>query len=231
MQATPPPTELKRHAHTVVSSERMPHRSTWDDLWNLYSAAFEPLRERALLNHLYPRADFEALLSDDRVTKLIARSGSRPVGLAMVTSVLELVPQISPPFLHARFPEESARNAVFFGIMVFVADSHRRSTAFARLVAGMGQVTADESGVIVFDICRHNMAAIELDRQIESISRWFPGSSFEQVDEQRYFAASLPTQPARRLPISRAGEHAAHVTSRRPNDLTEVPLVVAQRGA
>lgn len=225
MQTTPPPTDLKRHARTVVSSERLPPRSTWDELWELYFDAFEPLRERALLNHLYPRADFEALLGDHRVTKLIARSGGRPVGLAMVTSVLELVPQISPPFLHARFPAESARNAVFFGIMVFVADSHRRSTAFARLVGGMGQVTAEDSGVIVFDICRHNMAAIELDRQIESISRWFPGSSFEQVDEQRYFAASLPTQPARRLPISRSGDRSSRVMTRRPGDLADVPLV------
>ena len=185
-----------------MTVELVPARASWNKLWDLYAEAFEPLQELALLNHLYPRESFEALVADERVTKLIAWIDGRPVGLAMITNELELVPQISPPFLHARYPEQAARGAVFFGIMVFVADSHRRSTAFARLIAGMGQITAEAGGVVVFDICRHNMAAIELDRQIATISRWFPGSSFEQVDEQRYFAATLPALPERRLPIS-----------------------------
>ncbi len=186
----------------MVTVEHHPERKFWDDLWDLYFVAFEPLQELALLNHLFPRADFDALLADHRVSKLIAWVEGAPVGLAMITNELELVPQISPPFLHAKYPEHAANRAVFFGIMVFVAESHRRSTTFARLIAGMGQITAEASGVVVFDICRHNMAAIELDKQIASISRWFPGSSFEQIDEQRYFAATLPALPERRLPVS-----------------------------
>ena len=195
--------ELNRpRARAVVTVERRPADAAWDDLWDLYFEAFEPLQELALLNHLYHRADFNDLLDDERVSKLIAWVEGEPVGLAMITNELDLVPQISPPFLHAKYPEQAAEHSVFFGIMVFVAESHRRSTTFARLVAGMGQITADASGVVVFDICRHNMAAIELDKQIASISRWFPGSSFEQIDEQRYFAAVLPAQPERRLPIA-----------------------------
>lgn len=193
---------IARRGRTTVTIEPLPERATWDGLWELYFGAFEPLQELALLNHLYPRTDFDGLLADERITKLVARSNGEPVGLAMITNQLELVPQISPPFLHARYPEQAARDAVYFGIMVFVAEGHRRSTAFARLIAGMGQITAEDGGVVVFDICRHNMASIELDRQISSISRWFPGSSFEQVDEQRYFAATLPAAPDRRLPLS-----------------------------
>lgn len=202
--------ELKRsRARAIVTVERVPARESWTDLWDLYFDAFEPLQELALLNHLYPRADFEAMLADERVSKLIAWVEGAPVGLAMITNELELVPQISPRFLHARYPEQAADRAVFFGIMVFVADSHRRSTTFARLIAGMGQITAEASGVVVFDICRHNLAAIELDKQIASISRWFPGSSFEQIDEQHYFAATLPAVPERRLPVSARPQTAA----------------------
>jgi len=189
-------------ARAFVTIECTPSRDKWPDLWNLYFAAFEPLQELALLNHLYPRADFETLLADGRISKLVAWSDGTPVGLAMITNDLELVPQISPPFLRARYPEQHSRRAVFFGIMVFVAESHRRTTAFSRLIAGMGQITAEASGVVVFDVCRHNMTAIELDRQIAAIARWFPGSSFDQIDEQRYFAATLPTPPKRRLPIT-----------------------------
>ena len=195
--------ELKRpRARAVVTVEPIPATDSWDDLWDLYFETFEPLQELALLNHLYPRPDFEALLGDARVTKLIAWVEGNPVGLAMITNELDLVPQISPPFLHAKYPEQASNRAVFFGIMLFVAESHRRSTTFARLVAGMGQLTAQASGVAVFDVCRHNMAAVELDKQIESMARWFPGSSFEQIDEQSYFAATLPALPERRLPVA-----------------------------
>lgn len=195
--------ELKRpRARAVVTIETQPAPESWADLWDLYFDTFEPLQELALLNHLYPRDDFEALLADERVSKLIAWFEGKPVGLAMITNELGLVPQISPPFLHAKYPEQSARQAVFFGIMMFVAESHRRSTTFARLVASMGQMTAAASGVAVFDICRHNLTALELDQQLASISRWFPDSSFEKIDEQSYFAATLPAPPERRMPIA-----------------------------
>lgn len=191
-----------RRARATVGVETAPDPRIWDDLWDLYYTAFEPLQELALLNHLYPRASFDELLADERVSKLIAWVDGRPIGLAMITNELDIVPQISPPFLRRLYPDAAERQAVFFGIMIFVAESHRRTTAFARLIAGMGQITAQMGGVVVFDICRHNLEASELDRQLNTISRWFPGSSFEQVDEQRYYAATLPAQPDRRLPIS-----------------------------
>lgn len=194
--------EKRRRQRATVSVELAPDGRWWPELWSLYADAFEPLQELALLNHLYSRDAFEGLLEDERVSKLIAWVEGRPVGLAMITNVLEIVPQISPPFLRRLYPDETARRAVFFGIMVFVADTTRLTSVFARLIAGMGQITAEAGGVVVFDICRHNMETIELDRQINAIARWFPGSSFEQVDEQRYFAARLPVLPERRLPIS-----------------------------
>ncbi len=195
--------ELKRsRARAVVTVERVPSQAVWADLWDLYYEAFEPLQELALLNHLYPRSSFDELLADDRVTKLIAWVDGRPVGLAMITNELSLVPQISPPFLHARYPDEAARRAVFFGIMVLVSDSRRRSAVFARLIAGMAQITAEASGVVVFDICRHNLEAMALDRQISSFTRWFPGSTFDLVDEQKYFAAKIPVRADHGLPVS-----------------------------
>ena len=217
--------ELKRpRARAVVTIETRPAHESWGDLWDLYFETFEPLQELALLNHLYPRTDFDSLLDDERVSKLIAWFEGKPVGLAMITNELELVPQISPPFLHAKFPEQAARQAVYFGIMMFVAESHRRSTTFARLVASMGQMTAAASGVAVFDICRHNLTTLELDQQLASISRWFPDSSFEKIDEQSYFAATLPAPAERRLPIAPHQEAADDEHNVRP--LTRVPETI-----
>lgn len=182
-------TEYRR---AMITIEAVPEHDRWGELWSLYLRAFEPLQSLALLNHLYPRADFDALLAEPRVQKFIAWNGQEPTGLAMLTNALDLVPQISPPFLHARFPEQASREAVFFGIMVFVDEAHRRSSLFARLVAGMGQVTAEQAGVVVFDICRHNLTAMELETQMRGIARWFPGSTFSEIDRQSYFGVDLP---------------------------------------
>lgn len=218
-------TELNNsRARAIITIESAPTQDVWPELWDLYFEAFEPLQELALLNHLYPRDAFDELLADPRVTKLIAWVGARPVGLAMITNELDLVPQISPPFLHARYPNEASRRAVFFGIMVLVSDSRRRSAVFARLVAGMAQITAEASGVVVFDICRHNMDSMELDRQIGSFTRWFPGSTFDQIDEQKYFAAKIPARATSGLPVSpRADAEADDLLREAARPLTRVP--------
>ena len=208
--------ELKSsRARAIVTMEQVPLATHWPELWALYHDAFEPLQELALLNHLYTRTAFEELLADERITKLVAWVQGQPVGLAMITNELALVPQISPPFLHARYPDEARRSAVYFGIMVLVSESKRRSTVFARLIAGMAQITAQASGVVVFDICRHNMEALELDRQIGSFTRWFPGSTFDQIDEQRYFAAKIPAQANAGLRVTSVDELPDPVPRRR----------------
>jgi hypothetical protein len=168
-------------------------------LWHRYEEAFTPLRELALLNHLYPRDEFERLVHDPRVTKIVGWRDGQPVGLAMVTPELEVVPQISPPFLRRRYPEHAARNAIFFGILVFVATEQRSSSLFARLVAGMGQVTSAVSGVIVFDMSNFNRGR-RLDAQLSRVAGWFADSTFEEIDAQTYFAATLPG-PLRQLPF------------------------------
>lgn len=194
------PVGRRRRADIDVTGR--PDPAIWADLWHVYHAAFAPLEELALLSHLYDRPSFEALLDDERITKLVPSVGTELVGLAMITNELDVVPQISPAFLRRRYPDEAARGAVFFGIMVFVDESYRRTSTFARLVAGMGQITAARGGVVVFDICRHNLESLELDRQMQSIARWFPGSGFEVVDQQSYFAVSLPRQADNRMPVT-----------------------------
>lgn len=188
----PLPRSPDRPGRTVVTIETEPDPQQWPALWDLYAETFEPLQELALLSHLYAREDFERLLGDERILKFIAWRHHRPVGMAMVTNVLDAVPQISPKFLEAKYPEHAERGAVFFGIMVFVHDAVKRSSIFARLVAGMGEVTAQAGGVVVFDVCRHNLDQSGLERQFDQIARWFPDSSFSEIDRQSYFAVELP---------------------------------------
>jgi fatty acid desaturase len=171
-------------------------------LWQIYSTAFEPLRELALLNHLYPRDVFEALVLDDRVFKVVGWVDGEPVGVAVVTNHLELVPQISPPYLHRRYPDLVARNAVFFGVFVCVEETSRAKSVTARLIAGMAQVAALRSGVVICDISQYNRDR-GVDRMIGRITEWFPNSSFELIDSQHFFEAVYP-EPLERLPFANA---------------------------
>jgi hypothetical protein len=170
------------------------------ELWQLYADAFEPFREMALLCHLYPRELFDQLVGDPRVYKVIGWRDSEPVALAAVTNVLDLVPQISPPFLRRRYPEQALRQAIFFAMFICVAERHRTSTLFARLIAGMGQIAANRQGLVVCDISQANRDA-DLDDLIGRIVGWFPDSSFDQIDAQHYYAAVLP-ETLDRLPFS-----------------------------
>ena len=176
----------------TITEERTPGIAVADALWGCYYEAFEPLQELALLNHLYHRDEFSALVEDRRVMKLVARVDGLPVGMGMVTNELDIVPQISPPFLNRRYPDLAARQAIYFAILVFVADGHRRGSLFARLVSGMAQIAALDDGLIVFDVCRHNMQELSLHEQLRRVAGWFPQSSFEAIDSQAYFAARFP---------------------------------------
>ena len=191
------PTQVRRRPTEVTRRSRVEGADA-ARLWELYHEAFAPLQELALLNHLYAEETFLALLADPRVTKLVGWKGGRPVGLAMVTNVLEVVPQISPAFLRRRYPEEAARSAVYFGILVFVDAGSRCRTLYPRLAGGMAQVAADDGGVILFDVCEHNRVGESVERQLRTITGWFPSGSFERVDAQSYYAMSLPHPAERR---------------------------------
>ncbi|HEV8298558.1 MAG TPA: hypothetical protein VGQ20_14730 [Acidimicrobiales bacterium] len=180
----------------VIDDELIP------ELWQLYAEAFEPMRELALLCHLYPRELFEELVADARVFKVIGWRDGQPVAFAAVTNVLDLVPQISPPFLRRRYPEQALRQAIFFAMFICVAERFRTSTMFARLIAGMGQVAATREGLVVCDISQVNRDA-DLDSLIGRIVNWFPGSRFDEIDSQHYYAAVLP-ETLDRLPFSKA---------------------------
>jgi hypothetical protein len=187
-----------RQHHAVVVSTRLSD-SEREILWELYFESFEPFRERALLNHLYSREQFDELIANDKVIKIVARTDGRPVGLALVTTDLDAVPQISPPFLRRRYPEHAARDAIFFGIMVFVGSSNRRTSLYAKILAAAGQIIASKSGVGVFDVSNFGRT-IGVHAHHERVSFRFTNSSFEEIDRQTYFAVHLP-EPLTRLPF------------------------------
>lgn len=176
----------------VITHETVIEGNDADLLWEAYRSNFEPLAELAILQHLYTRDEVLAELANPRILKIVGRQGGRPVGMGMVTNSLEDVPQISPAFLRAKYPDHADRNAIYFGILVMVSPDHRGRTLFSRLYTEMWQVPARTGGVLVFDICDFNRMAFDTDSLTRRIADQFPRASVDVVDRQTWYVAELP---------------------------------------
>jgi hypothetical protein len=161
-------------------------------LWRVYEQSFAPLAALAMQQHVWTREEILAELANSSIVKFVGWQDGEPVGLCMVTSELDAVPMISPEFLRARYPEQASRDAVFYGIVIFVRVGYRGRTLFARLGTHAGQEAASRSGVIIFDVCSFNRANGAVDENLRRLAQAFPNSSMDLIDQQSWFAIEVP---------------------------------------
>jgi hypothetical protein len=176
----------------VITHERYIDGDVAEALWEGYRENFTPLTELAILQHLYPREEILAELANPDILKIVGWQDGRPVGLGMVTNVLEAVPQISPGFLRAKYPEHAARQAIYFGILVMVSPRVRGRTLFGRIYTELWQVPARAGGVLAFDVCEFNRTMFDADALASRISSQFPRAHVGVVDRQTWYVAELP---------------------------------------
>lgn len=189
----------------VITHERVITGAKAEALWEAYRINFEPLAELAMLQHLYSRDEILGELANPRITKIVGWQDDEPVGLAMVTNSLDEVPQISPAFLRARYPEHAARDAIYVGILVMVAPGSRRLTLFGRLSTELWQVPALDRGILVFDVCDFNRVNFGAERLAQQIADNFPRSSLNVLDRQTWYVAELPEPIPFHLPKEHVG--------------------------
>lgn len=186
---------LDRHPleeRVTISFETIVEGDDADKLYDAYRLNFEPLEELAILQHNYTRDEVLAELADPHITKVIGWEGSTPVGLGMLTSRLESVPQISPRYLRAKYPEHAAHNRIYFGILVAVSPEHRGMTLFNRIYMEMWNIPAKVGGVLVFDVCEFNRTTFDADSLMRRIASSFPESEIGPIDSQTWYAVELP---------------------------------------
>lgn len=179
-------------ARIHITHEKSISGATAETLWEAYRSSFEPLASLAMLRHFYSRDEVLAELANPRILKIVGWQEGEPVGLAMVTNSLEDVPQISPEFLRASYPEHAQTNTIYFGILVLVVPDLRGRTLFSRLYLELWQVPALAGGVLVFDICDFNHQLFDTDLLTQRIADNFPQSSVRVIDRQTWYVADLP---------------------------------------
>lgn len=169
----------------VIAAERL------DQAWELYGLAFDELRAMAVQRHVMNRAEFDDVMTDDRVAKCVAYDGDRIVGLATYTNDLDAVPLISPEFFAHRWPGHYAQRRIWYLGFFAVHPEHRGSGVFESVIDRLWDSVRADRGVAALDICARNETIglpMAIRRTLEALT---PEVVTTTIDTQTFWAYEL----------------------------------------
>jgi hypothetical protein len=162
-----------------------------DGLYELYLTAFEPLRTRAAARHVLSAEEFGAEMLDKRIDKYVAwDDDGQPAALTTLATDLSALPWISAEYYVARYPEQSARGAVFYLGYTLVHPTRGGAGIVGGIVARIARRTQENAAVCAFDVSSHNG-----ERQIGAIMASLGRSMsmhVDTVDVQSFHVATFP---------------------------------------
>jgi ribosomal protein S18 acetylase RimI-like enzyme len=168
-------------------------------LWSMYVEAFEPLSAAAVQRHLMVRWEFDEMLADARVTKILvfddeASLSTDPVaGMATVTNDLCAVPLISPDYFRARWPRLFTEKRIWYVSFLAVAPDYHGTRVASLLVEPICERAGAEGGLVGVDICAQNEALMRLPTLLLRLARTYvPSTALLRLDAQTYWAFDFP---------------------------------------
>jgi ribosomal protein S18 acetylase RimI-like enzyme len=185
-----------------------------DRLWTMYLRAFEPLRAAAVQRHLMVRAEFDEVLADSRVRKILVVRGDDPagpgdpttptpsdtpaadvLGVAAVTAHLDAVPLVSPEYFATRWPLLHAERRIWYVSFLAVTPDYQGSRVASLLVTPIAQRANANGGIVVVDICSHNEVRMRLPSILLRMARVYaPQATMTKLDAQTYWAYDFPSE-------------------------------------
>jgi hypothetical protein len=165
-----------------------------DAAWQLYCEAFDELRAAAVQRHVMHRREFDEVMADERVVKVIAAEhGPNAVdALATYTNELEAMPLISPEYFAARWPDLYATRRIWYLGFFAIRPQLRGSGVFETVIEDMWQVVLAGQGIAALDICRRNEKfglPQAIEKTLDAVS---PGVTASRIDEQAYWVYTAP---------------------------------------
>ena len=166
--------------------------TTAEVLLSLYRRAFDPLRVRAAARQVLTREEFFGQLEDHRVDKYVAwEDNGEPIGIITLTRHLHSVPWISPEYFAARYPEQWARNAIYY-LGFACARSRAQTPPFLEMAVRMAiEPLAMERAVIAYDLCAYNDSVLGFSERIAEVFRRHSPYVPEQLDSQIYYGVNF----------------------------------------
>ena len=164
-----------------------------DEAWRFYHDTFGPLAVLAVQRHVLYRGEFDELMTDERVTKYVARDGGTVVGLAAMTEDLSTLPLLSHEFFVHRWPDLYAQRRIVYCLFVGVQSGPAGKGVFVALQREMYKQVEAVRGMVVLDICTYNEAELGLPWTIESILKPIAGdATARKLDTQSYWLYEFP---------------------------------------
>lgn len=163
-----------------------------DILYSLYRQAFDPLRVQAAARHVVTHEEFSHQMEDERVDKYVAwEAEAKPIGMITLTRRLEAVPWISPEFYAARFPDQWARNAVYYLGFGLARPSTREARFLETCAAMCVEPLVAERAVIAYDVCSYNNDVLDFADRIARAAQHGSLSQLQKLDTQVYYAVNF----------------------------------------
>lgn len=160
--------------------------------YGVYRDTFGELETLAVARQLLHEEEFLEEMQDARVWKIVAWSPEGEViGLTTLTRHLQTVPWISPAYFTHHYPEQAARDALFYLGFTLVRRDRRRDSIFAAMLERAVDIVTDVRGVCGWDICMYNDDSLALSQQIERLLHRFSEVEIVPIDRQTYYAGTF----------------------------------------
>jgi hypothetical protein len=173
-----------------ITIEQSVDDATVQRFYQVYRAAFEPMRTRAAARHCLTADEFAAEMRDPRIEKYVAWTDTgEAVGLTTMTRDLSTVAWIEPMFHTARHREAAERGALFYLGYLLVAPEGETFGVFKAMAETVMQVVAEARGVMGFDAAAHNTKRA-IGRMIARMPTEY-GAKVAVVDTQTYYTADF----------------------------------------
>jgi len=163
------------------------------EAWRFYEEVFADVNTLAANRHLMTADEFAHVMTDVRVQKWFAfNDDDRIIGMATITNHLDSWPLVSPAYFEKQYPEQFARQAVWYIGFVGCNIEGTRAHAFRDLIARMQPQVEASNGVFVQDFCTYNVGVRRLPDATRAILRRInPTVQFGRIDAQEFWAGSF----------------------------------------
>ena len=166
--------------------------SAVDSLYELYKRAFDPLRPRAAARQVLSEPEFKDQMADERIDKYLAwENEAAPVGVITLTRELAAIPWISPEYYAACYPDQWARNAVYYLGYILINPAVRRTGFLETVTRLLVEPMVAQRAVLVYDVCSYNDQVLGFYNLIAETFRRCSNSEPKELDAQVYYGVDF----------------------------------------
>ena len=160
----------------------------------LQQLAMRTLESVTALSQVYTDRELQSIAENRRIMKVLVRDGAQLVGFGAMTNDLDGLVQFNARFFRQRFPEEAARDALYYAVAVIVDPSHWNRGVLNALTDTCAQTMEENGGeILLWDLVDflHERQSEWLGARLSA--RYGVTISHDVIDTQRWMATRLPT--------------------------------------